>query len=346
MKKRIVFARDLPSPDYLQVLSGRPDILIEKLPEDPEDPAASALLLHAHGYQITSARGDIDQAYVVSRGLLERMPDLLVVSTNGVGFDTVDVAACTSAGVLAVNQAGGNREAVAEHALAMMLCLSKRIIETDRYMRRRSGIRRGEFKGHDIFGKTLGVIGFGAIGSRLAEMGRVFSMRTLAYDPYVSSQQMAALGAAKVELDELLSEADFVSVHCPLTQETLGMIGRREYGLMRRGAIFVNTARGGIHDECALAEALEQGAIAGAGLDVWAHEPPPSDHPLLAFDNVLVSPHTAGVTYEARSHIATIAAQQLLRALSGERPPRLLNPEVWPSYARRYEAIFGVAPAQ
>ena len=169
-------------------------------------------------------------------------------------------------------------------------------------------------------------------------------MRVLAYDPYLTAEQVKERGAEKVELDHLLRSADFVSVNCPRTDETRGMIGARQYALMQKHAFFITTARGGIHDEKALEQALAEKRIAGAGLDVWEREPPPHDHPLLRFDNVLVSPHTAGVTREARLNIARIAAEQMLDILDGKRPPRILNPEVWPRYVERFASTFGFRP--
>ena len=156
---------------------------------------------------------------------------------------------------------------------------------------------------------------------------------------------MAARGGEKVELDELLRRSDYVSISCPLTRESRGMIGAREFALMQPHAYFITTARGFIHDEAALLEALRTKSIAGAGLDVWSKEPPPPEHPLLQFDNVLASPHTAGVTIEARQNMGRIAAEQVLDTLDGKRPPRIINPEVWPDYVRRFERAFGFAPA-
>jgi D-3-phosphoglycerate dehydrogenase len=277
--------------------------------------------------------------------VLSRAPNLLAVSSNGAGFDTVDVDACTAAGVIAVNQAGGNKEAVAEHVMAMMLTLSKRIVETDRYMRRQSDIPRNDFIGHDLTGRTVGIIGLGHVGSRVAELCRgLFRMRVLACDPYLTEQEIAARGAEKVPLDALLAQADYVSVNCPRNKETRNMIGAAQYARMQKHAYFITTARGGIHDEAALAEALAAGRIAGAGLDVWEKEPPPHTHPLMAFDNVVISPHTAGVTVESRTNIARIAAEQMLDILDGKRPARLLNPEVWPAYCARFERILGFSP--
>jgi D-3-phosphoglycerate dehydrogenase len=169
-------------------------------------------------------------------------------------------------------------------------------------------------------------------------------MTVLAYDPYHTADEMAARGGEKVELDDLLRASDYVSINCPLDKNTRSMIGAREFALMQPHAYFITTARGFIHDETALLEALRSKSIAGAGLDVWSKEPPPAEHPLLQFDNVLASPHTAGVTKEARANMGRIAAEQMLGTLDGKRPPRLINPEAWPAYARRFEKAFGFAP--
>jgi D-3-phosphoglycerate dehydrogenase len=172
----------------------------------------------------------------------------------------------------------------------------------------------------------------------------LFRMRVLAYDPYLTAEQIATRGAEKVELDELLRNADYVSINCPLTETSRGLMGAAQFALMQPHAYFITTARGFIHDEDALLAALTSKKIAGAGLDVWSKEPPPHNHPLMQFDNVLVSPHTAGVTKEARINMGKIAAEQILTALDGKRPPRVVNPEVWPVYAQRFEKTFGFAP--
>src|SRR4029077_11721443 len=171
------------------------------------------------------------------------------------------------------------------------------------------------------------------VGGRVSELcGGLFQMKVLACDPYLTKEQIAARGAEKVELADLLRRADVVSVHCPLSDETRGMIGAAQFALMQRHAYFITAARGFIHDETALAEALKAKQIAGAGLDVWSKEPPPPEHPLLAFDNVIVSPHTAGVTVETRANMARIAAEQLLEALDGKPPPPHTNPGAGPAY--------------
>ena len=318
--KRIFYVKNLASPPvYLEAIAKRPDVRIDKLENESTDDVAAPILAEAHAYQIGSSREELEPRFHANADLLERTPNLLIVSTNGAGYDTVNVEDCTAAGVLVVNQAGGNKQAVAEHVIGMMLTLSKRIIMVDRAMRREKTLDRAAYIGNDVFGKTIGVVGIGNVGGRVSELcGGLFQMKVLAYDPYLSKEQIAARGAEKVDqLDDIFRRADFVSVHCPLTDETRGMIGAAQYALMQPHAYFITAARGFIHDEAALADALRAKKIAGAGLDVWSKEPPPSDHPLMAFDNVLVSPHTAGVTVETRQNMARIAAAQMLDTLVG-----------------------------
>ena len=305
------------------------------------------MLAGAHAFQIGSARDELAKKYHADRDLLRRTQSLLIVSTNGAGYDTVNLNACTDAGVLVVDQAGGNKEAVAEHALAMMLSLTKKIVwRVVAISASEKDLNRTLYIGHDIRHRTVGIVGLGNVGKRLAELCRgLFSMRVLSYDPYVLAEVMKQNGAEKVELDELMQQADFVSVNCPLTDETRGMVGARQYALMKPHAYFVTTARGSIHDEMALEEALRAKKIAGAGLDVWEKEPPPlAEHPLLQFDNVIVTPHTAGVTREARENIGPVAAEQMIAALDGKPVARVLNPQVWPRYAARFQETFGFAP--
>jgi D-3-phosphoglycerate dehydrogenase len=343
--KHVCYMKYLPDSLYIDIMAKRPQVKLDNLDHYGTDIARQPVLEAAHIYQITAARNEISPEWYADKPLLARMPNLLVVSTNGAGYDTVNLKACTEAGILVVNQAGGNSEAVAEHTLGMMLCLSKRIIQVDRFMRCHSNINREAFMGNDILRRMIGIIGIGHVGSRIAALCRgLFEMQVIACDPYLTEAEIAARGARKVELDYLLRHADFVSVNCPLTDETRGMIGERQFKLMRPNAYFITTARGFIHDERSLDEALKNKRIAGAGLDVWEKEPPPLDHPLLQYDNVLVSPHTAGVTKEARTNMAKIAAEQVLDILDGKRSSRIVNPEAWPAYARRFECSFGFAP--
>ena len=343
--KKIFYVNVLAHAEYPRVIATRGDVVLDRLEKSTTLEQALPVLNTAHVYQVSSARSDLPAHFMVDKMLIERSPKLLLVSASGAGYDPVDVEACTERGVLVVNQSGANREAVAEHVVGMMLCLSKRIVETDRLMRRQNGIDRNKFLGNDVIGKTVGIIGLGNVGTRVSELCRgLFSMRVLAYDPYVSSDTMKQSGAEKVELAALLQGADYVSVNCPLTKETEGMLGAAQFGLMKPAAYFITTARGLIHDEAALLVALRDKRLAGAGLDVWSKEPPPADHPLLQLDNVVASPHTAGVTQEARANIGRIAAENVLAALDGKRPERILNAEAWPLYQKRFECIMGFLP--
>ncbi|MET3662802.1 hydroxyacid dehydrogenase [Aquamicrobium ahrensii] len=299
--------------------------------------AATAALGQAHVYQICSTRDEVPEGLFVTGSLVGRCPNLLCVSTSGAGFDTVDVAACTAAGILVVNQAGGNAAAVAEHTIAMVLALSRRILESDRRLRRERGFTREDLMGSDVAGKTIGLVGLGHVGTCVAALAQAFGMRVVACDPYLTPDEISRRGASALSLEGVLAQADFVSLHCPRNKETLGMIGQAEFGRMRKGAFFLTTARGGIHDEAALAEALARGHLAGAAVDVWDREPPPLDHPLLASDKVIATYHTAGVTHEARRNMAAIAAEQIVTVLRGERPPRLVNVAAFPAFLRRFE---------
>jgi D-3-phosphoglycerate dehydrogenase / 2-oxoglutarate reductase len=344
--KRVFYVKYLAHEIYADILRARPDVRLDRLENESPEEISAPILSAAHAYQIGAARDELAKHFHVAHDLLRRAPDLLIVSSNGAGYDPVDVEACTAAGVLVVNQSGGNAHSVAEHALAMLLTLSKRIIEADRALRREPNVNRNVLIGTEAQGKTIGIVGLGNVGRRIAALcNGLLGIKVLAYDPYLTATEMAARGGEKVELDELLRRSDYVSISCPLTKESRGMIGAREFALMQQHAYFITTARGFIHDEAALLEALRNKLIAGAGLDVWSKEPPPPDHPLLQFDNVLASPHTAGVTREARANMGRIAAEQLLDALDGMRPPRIINPEVWSRYAGRFERAFGFTPA-
>ena len=318
-----------------------PDIELRTCDLKGSEDEAWSNLAQARAYQVSAARDELPRQWFVTSELLARCPSLLCVSTTGAGYDTVDVAACSSAGVLVVNQAGGNAQSVAEHAIGLMLDVSRRITEGDRLLRRERGFSREDIMGREMSGKVVGLVGIGHIGRIVATLARAFGMTVLAFDPYLTEEEIARRGATSVPLDALLEQSDFVSVHCPRDQSTLGTMDARAFARMKKGAVFITTARGGIHDEAALLDALTSGHLMGAGLDVWDTEPPPLDHPLLRLENVVASYHTAGVTPEARRNMWALAAEQIIGIFKGGRPPRLINPEVWPSYAKRFEAITG-----
>src|ERR1044072_8147833 len=224
-----VFSGKRPGPPiFRQLMKKRAHIRYDLLKNDSADDVATPILAGAHAFQIGASRQELAPKYHAGPDLLRRTQSLLIVSTNGAGYDTVNLKACTEAGILCLNQAGGNKEAVAEHALAMMLSLTKRIVESDRASRRES-IARTVVTGHDLFGQTVGIIGLGNVGKRLAQLcNGLFSMRALAYDPYVSAEVMKANNVEKVDLDTLMRESDFVSVNCPLIDETRGMVGAKQ----------------------------------------------------------------------------------------------------------------------
>ncbi|HEX7891758.1 MAG TPA: hydroxyacid dehydrogenase [Ramlibacter sp.] len=339
--KRVVRTDLWISDAFDERLKREPGVSLRVFPVRGNTAAAWDILSSAHVYHVSAAKDELPQEWFARADLLARCPDLLLVSSSGAGYDTVDVAACTAAGIAVVNQAGGNAVSVAEHTLGLMLGVSRRMLEGDRRMRREVGYSREDVMGHEIHGKTVGLVGIGHIGTRVAALARAFGMEVIATDPFLSPEEIARRGARAVSFQELLAQSDFVSLHCPRDASTLKMMNADTFARMKKGAIFITTARGGIHDETALVQALRSGHLAGAGLDVWDQEPPPLDHPLLAKDNVFATFHVAGVTHECRSNVAAISAEQIAGVLRGERPPRLVNPEVWPAFEQRRARILG-----
>lgn len=345
MEKRLVYLGSLPHPAAAELLSRQNEVKVVHLKNDQTEAEIWQGFATAHAYHVRAARDELPKPYHVQEAFLDRAPELLIASSTGAGYDPIDVEACTARGIAVVNQAGGNKEAVAEHALGMILMLAKRIGEADHALRRGQVTSREALMGHNIQGKTLGIVGIGNVGARLAELaGGLFDMQVLAYDPLLSEDEIRARGGRPVPFQELLTQSDYVSVHCPRTKDSAGMFDAEAFGRMKQGAYFITTARGGIHDEAALLDALKAGHVAGAGLDVWDYEPPGPDHPLLQLDTVIASPHTAGVTHESRRDISLFGVEQLIGMFAGERPPRLVNPEVWPEYRRRFHKAFGVEP--
>lgn len=339
LKKQIVRSDLWIDATFDERLFRTPDVSLRVFPARGNNRAAWDVLSTAHVYHVSAAKDELPPEWFARAELLARCPQLLCVSSGGAGYDTVDVAACTEAGIAVVNQAGGNAASVAEHTLGLMLGVSRRMLEGDRRMRREIGYSREDVMGHEIQHKTVGLVGIGHIGTRVAALCRAFGMEVLATDPLLSAQEIAGRGATAATFDELLARSDFVSLHCPRDAGTMKLMNADAFARMKKGAIFITTARGGIHDEAALVQALRSGHLAGAGVDVWDQEPPALDHPLLAMDNVFATFHTAGVTHEGRRNVASIAADQIVRLLSGERPPRLVNPEVWVRFQKRFQSV-------
>jgi D-3-phosphoglycerate dehydrogenase len=338
---RIGYFGQLPHRNFLHTCAADPRLEVVQLPED----APIEALATCHGYYALAARDELPPELHVTRALLARLPRLLMAASTGAGYDPLDPEACTEAGVALVNQAGGNARGVAEHAVGMMLACIKRMPEAQAAMIAGRARDRSALMGRELSGRVVGLVGCGHVGALVAAMLRAaFSCRVIAVDPALNAAALAALGVEKVELPALLREADVVSLHCPLSPGTRGMFGAAEFAAMKRGAVFVTTARGSIHDEAALLAALQSGQVAGAGLDVWEVEPPPPAHPLLHHPAVIASQHIAGVTEESRANITRIAALAFGDLAAGRMPPRIVNPEVKGRFAARVQAALGFEP--
>ena len=273
----------------------------------------------------------ITRSLPVTAELLQGCERLQIIAKHGAGVDTIDVAAASQLGIFVSNTGDANALGVAEHAVALMLATLRRIPEIHGVVAAGGGFaERERMVFGDLYEATVGLVGFGNIGRYTARMCRNgFRARIVAYDPTVSEQDMQAEGAEKAPtLEALLSQADIVSLHLPLTPKTHHLIGAEQFAAMQPHAIIVNTSRGATIDEAALHQALAERRIAGAGIDVFEQEPPSADNPLFRLSNIVLSPHIGGATLAARRRTATRAAQAVLAVLAGRRPEFLLNPEV------------------
>ncbi len=262
--------------------------------------------------------------------LREAADRLLTIVRFGVGFDMVDVQACTEAGVALCVTRGAVNHSVAEAILTWMLALSHRLADKNRLVRQGRWAERANYMGSELRGRTVGLVGAGGIGRRLAEILRGLGMnQPLVFDPYLSETAAAEIGVYRVSLQELMSSSDFVSINCPLTEETRGLIGAAEIAMMRPDAFLINMARGGIVSEDALFTALKERRIAGAATDVFETEPANSNHPFCGLDNILLAPHCFAWTDELFSEIGHMAARAVVQFARGQVPESLLvNPEV------------------
>lgn len=270
-----------------------------------------------------------------TRTMMEQLPHLQVIAVHGVGTDGIDIQAASENGIVVLNTPGINSRSVAEHAVALMFDLAKKMTESDRLIRQGDYMaikHHGRFR--EIMGLTLGIVGFGAIGQHLAKMASALGMQVVV----LSSQSAAVLEAQgyrkAVDLDSLLQESDFVSLHAPSTPETKHMMNARRLSQMKPSACLINTSRGALIDEVALAGALREGIIAGAGLDVFEHEPLSLDSPLLAAPNIILTPHTAASTDSALENMALAAAEGVLAVLNQTLPASPVNPAVWQTRRR------------
>jgi len=261
--------------------------------------------------------------------LMAACPNLKVIGRHGVGLDTVDIPAATRRGIAVVHAPGSNSQAVAEHALMLMLTCVKRTFAIDKATRKGDWSARSRVGNTELGGKTLGIVGVGNVGRRVAKFAGALGMRVLGYDPYVPEAELRQRGVEpQKSLEAMLSQVDILTTHTPLTDETRGMINDKTLGLMKKGTIYINTSRGPVQQERAIFEALTRGHLAAAGLDVFEEEPSSTDNPLFNMDNVVVSSHVAGVTKEASRTASMQVTGEMLRVLRGEMPNLLVNPEV------------------
>lgn len=279
----------------------------------------------------------VRSATKVNRELVNAGTKLRAVGRAGVGIDNVDVDAATEKGIIVVNAPEGSTISVAEHTIAMLMGLSRKIPQACSTIRERKW-EKSRFMGTQVYDKTLGIVGIGRIGAEVAKRAQGLGMKVIAYDPFINSERAKELGVSLVTLDELLGESDYISTHTPLTKETKNLIGADAFKKMRNGVRIINCARGGIIDEKALVEAIKSGKVGGVALDVFENEPP-KDSPLLEMEEVIATPHIAASTQEAQVSVAVTIAEQVLAALKGEPVKNAVN-----MYAVKPEVFESVRP--
>jgi D-3-phosphoglycerate dehydrogenase / 2-oxoglutarate reductase len=256
----------------------------------------------------------VRSATKLTADILEHAKNLKVIGRAGSGLDNVDLKAATKKGIICMNTPGGNTVSTAEHTFSMLLALSRNIPQANQTLK--NGVwEKKKFKGVEVYNKVLGIIGLGKIGKEVAKRAQGFGMQVLCYDPFLTADVASQLEIKLMELDDVIGLADYITVHTPLSDQTKHMISTAQFKKMKKGVRILNCARGGIIDEQALCEALKSGQVAGAALDVFEVEPPPQDHPLLAFENVIATPHLGASTEEAQVNVAIAIAHQIRDAL-------------------------------
>jgi D-3-phosphoglycerate dehydrogenase len=298
-------------------------------------------------HQLEQAHGVIAGGRAFDGAALDRAPNLLIIARTGVGYDTLDVDAANARGIACVNAPDAPTISTAEQAVTLMMTVARNIKGITNELNRmlESGVKKdiwGAYVAWEMHSTQLGIVGLGRIGGRVSGIAKAIGMNVVAYDPYIDDEGFAMLGVEKANsLDELLAGSDFVSLHLPLNDETYKLMNAERFAQMKPGAVFINVSRGGHVDEAALTAALDSGHLFGAGLDVTDPEPPLASNPLLGRDNVVITPHVASATVAGRPRLTIHALEQVVQVLRGERPPHLLNPEVWDAVRARWAAMQG-----
>src|SRR4051812_15609200 len=264
------------------------------------------------GYEALAVRS----ATKVTAEILAAAPRLRVIGRAGTGVDNIDLAAATRRGVVVMNAPGGNSVSVAEHTLALLLALSRRVADASQSTRTGRWEKKKFSSGRELSGKTLGVVGTGNIGALVVQRAKAFGMKVVAYDPFLSEEAAGKLGVELVPLPEIFRRSDAITLHVPLTEQTKNMVAAPQLAAMKRGALLINCARGGLVDEKALAQSLQAGHLGGAALDVFELEPPPADHPLFSCENFIATPHLGGSTEDAQQNVAVIVCESMVEYLS------------------------------
>ncbi|HDM92276.1 MAG TPA: D-glycerate dehydrogenase [Candidatus Korarchaeota archaeon] len=323
MKPKLFMTREIPERGLAKI---KEHFEVDLWPEEAPPPKEVIIERVKDADALVSLLTDPIDAEV-----MDAAPRLRIIAQYAVGFDNIDVSEATKRGIYVTNTPGVLTETVADFAFALMLAVARRVVEADEY------VRTGKWEvawhplmmlGTDVYGATLGIVGLGRIGRAVARRAKGFNMRILYYDIVRNEEAEKELGAQFVDLETLLRESDFVSLHTPLTPETYHMIGEKELKMMKPTAFLINTARGKVVDQKALYRALKEGWIAGAALDVFEQEPIPPDDPLLQLKNVVLAPHAASASIETRSRMAEIVAENLIAFKEGKIPPTLVNKDV------------------
>ncbi|WP_196607482.1 hydroxyacid dehydrogenase [Pectinatus frisingensis] len=280
--------------------------------------------------ELLNAEGVIIRIGSIDRATMLKCKNLKVIGRPGVGVDDIDVAAATELGIPVVIAPGANTRSVAEHAMAMMFACAKDMVHCDKEMRRGNFAVRSSYKAYELFGKTLGLIGCGHIGSILANMALSIGMNVIIYDPFLQKETVEKQGCKyRADINDVLKEADVISIHTPLTPQTKNMIDEAELKMMKSTGILINCARGGIVNEHALYKALQENWIHSAATDVLVHEPISAADPLFKCENIIVTPHMAGQTREAASGVATMAAEGVAAVIKGKKWGKVCNPKAY-----------------
>ena len=332
-----ILVADSLSPEGVKLLDGDGKFQVDNRPTiTPEE-----LLQDAEQYWAIVVRSRTK----ITAEVLEKAQNLRVVGRAGAGVDNIDVAKATERGVVVMNTPGGNTVSAAEHAFALMMAAARNISQADASMKAARWDKK-ILVGHELNGKVMGVVGLGRIGLEFCKRAKAFNMRILGFDPYISSDLAKSLDIELSDLDSLIRKSDYITIHTPKSEETLGMFGREQFAQMKKDCILINCARGGIVVEDDLVKALEAGQIAGAALDVYASEPLPEDHPLRSLPNAVLTPHLAASTAEAQENVAVQIAEQIVDLLKTGQIRNALNaPDVAPEVLKKILPYLNLAEA-